>query len=170
MNKTIIAVYETAGKGKSASVKKVCELLLANFPKANLTHVFHPSPSQPFTYSGDICVIIDLNGIRIGIESQGDPNSRMLYENNIELENGEIKTDVSGTIEKLALYNCDVILCATRTEGATVWKVDNIANRYGYNTLWKSSNNSPSLNHIVLNRFLAEEIINIIKALIVGQL
>lgn len=170
MNKTIIAVYETAGKGKSSSIKKVCELLLAHFPSAHLAHAFHPAPPHPFTYNWDICVIIDINGIKIGIESMGDPKSRMLEEKPVILENKTEHPTGNGTIEKLALYNCDIILCCTRTKRDTVAKVWQVAGLYQYNVLWKSSNNSSTLNHKVLNHFLAEEIINIIKAIIIGQL
>ncbi|MFL0112334.1 hypothetical protein R5O11_06370 [Tenacibaculum maritimum] len=69
------------------------------------------------------------------------------------------------TIEK-----CDVIICATRTGRMTVKKVDEIANKYDYHTLCIGSFWSPTLNHTVLNRFAAENIINIIKGLITEQL
>lgn len=155
MNKTIIAIYGRQNEGKSETIKNVCRLLIANFPNAI------PNPLS-INYHGDILVTIQLGAIKIGIESQGDPNSRMLYED---------------TIRKLADFNldptlggCDIILCATRTEGKTVNKVDAIATQYNYHTLWKSSYYTPNLNTAVLNRMAAEEVIEIIKGLIVGQL
>ncbi|WP_159256407.1 hypothetical protein [Tenacibaculum maritimum] len=51
-----------------------------------------------------------------------------------------------------------------------VKKVDEIANKYDYHTLCIGSFWSPTLNHTVLNRFAAENIINIIKGLITEQL
>ena len=84
-----------------------------------------------------------MDKIKIGFESQGDPNSRMIYDD---------------TIKKLAdidlnnaLGGCDIIIYATRTAGMTVEKVNEIADNYGYNTLWISNFFSPKLNHAVLN-------------------
>jgi hypothetical protein len=148
MNKTIIAVHGKSNQGKSESIKKVCELILDLYPNAK------PSISN-IDYSGDIFLTIIIGKFKIGLESQGDPNSRMIYDN---------------TIEKLAIEECDIIICATRTGGMTVKKVDEIADKYDYNTLWISSFWSPTLNHTVLNRFGSENIINIIKGLITEQL
>jgi hypothetical protein len=148
MNNTIIAIHGRANEGKSETIKKVCALILETFPEAV------PS-NEKINYSGDIYLTISIGIIKIGFESQGDPNSRMIYDK---------------TVEKLAKEKCDIIICATRTGGMTVKQVDNIANTYNYHTLWISSYWSPSLNHNVLNRQAAESIINIIKGLIIGQL
>ena len=115
MNKTIIAVYGRANEGKSETIKKVCRLLLNSFPNA----VSFPSE---INYNGDVCLTIKLDKVRIGIESQGDPNSRMV-----------------NTIGKLAEKKCDIIICATRTSGSTVNKVDEIAKNYNYKTVWLST-------------------------------
>ena len=155
MNKTIIAIYGKTNEGKSETIKKVCELILETFPNA--------IPSQTdINYSGDILLTIQLDKIKIGIESQGDPNSRMIYDKTIrKLANKKTDNDLGG---------CDIIICATRTGGMTVKTVDNIANEFDFHTLWISSFWSPSLNHNVLNRKAAENIIGIIKSIIVGQL
>lgn len=155
MNKTIIAIYGRQNEGKSETIKKVCELLIANFPNA----VANP---LAINYYGDILVTIQLGAVKIGIESQGDPNSRMLYEDTIR-KLADVNLDPT-------LGGCDIIICATRTEGKTVDKVDAIANQYNYHTIWKSSYYTPHLNTTVLNRMAAEEVIEIIKAIIVGQL
>lgn len=155
MNKTIIAVYGRQNEGKSETIRKVCELLIANFPNAV------PNPSV-IHYNGDILVTIQLGAIKIGLESQGDPNSRMISEDTLaKLADKNINPVLGG---------CDIIVCATRTKRGTVDKVDSIANQYNYHTLWKSSYYTPNLNTTVLNKMAAEEIINIIRALIVGQL
>lgn len=155
MNKTIIAIYGRANEGKSETIKKVCELIMQNFPNA-------VSTPGTINYTGDILVTIQLGNVKIGIESQGDPNSRMLSEDTIRK-----LADV--TIDPI-LGGCDIIICATRTEGKTVNKVDAIANQYNYYTLWKSSYYTPDLNTSVLNKMAAEEIIGLIKALVIGQL
>jgi hypothetical protein len=154
MNKTIIAVHGRASEGKSETIKKVCAIILRDFPNA--------IPSKTPTYSGDIILAIQIGKIKIGFESQGDPNSRMIYDNTIKkLADKELSS---------ALGGCDIIICATRTGGMTVKEVDKIADKYGYDTLWISSFFSPKLNHSVLNTKAANNIIEIIKSLISEQL
>jgi len=155
MNKTIIAIYGRANEGKSETIKKVCQMLINCYPNAI------PSVGN-IKYDADILLTIQLGDIKIGIESQGDPNSRMISEDTI-------KKLADNKIDNI-LGNCDIIICATRTEGKTVQKVDDIANDYSFNTLWISSFWSPTLNHEVLNCKAAKNIIEIIKSLIVGQL
>lgn len=155
MNKTIIAVYGRASEGKSETIKIVCENILRLFPNA-------VSSIINIDYSSDILLTIKIGKIKLGIESQGDPNSRMI---------------IDDTIKKLAdktfdseLGDCDIILCATRTDGMTVRKVDEIASIYGYHTIYLSSIWGPTLNHQVLNQLAADNIIELIKSLIVGRL
>lgn len=96
-----------------------------------------------------------MGSIKIGFESQGDPGSRMLKEHTVE--------------ELIDIYKCDIIVCATRTDGDTVKEVDRIADKYDYYTIWKSSYYAPNLNHEVVNQIAAEEIVALIKAIIVNQ-
>jgi hypothetical protein len=149
MNKTIIGVYGGVKEGKSSTIKMVCKKLLSDFPNAI-------TDDKNINYNADINLIIKLGKIWIGIESQGDPNSRMITED---------------TIKKLAFEECQIIICATRTSGETVKKVDSIANKFDYSTIWKSSYfTSDSNNFETLNRMAAEEIIGLIKSLIAGQI
>lgn len=145
MNKTIIAVYGRAQEGKSTTIKNVVSIFEA-YPFASVTYL---------QKGEDILATIDLGGIKVGAESQGDPNSRMFYVNTVE--------------ELIKVHNCDIVLCATRTEGMTVKKVDSLADSYGYHTLWKSSYYTPSLNHSILNKIAAEEIVELIHSLIAGR-
>lgn len=154
-NKTIITIYGRKNEGKSETIKNVCRLILETFTIAV------PYPAT-IDYSSDILVTIQIGSVKIGMESQGDPNSRMLH---------------ADTIRKLAdktidpqLGGCDIIICASRTSGDTVNKVDEIANIYNYHTLWKSSYYTPGLNTTILNRIAAEEIIQLIKSLISEQI
>ncbi|MEO8771589.1 MAG: hypothetical protein ABI402_15955 [Ferruginibacter sp.] len=149
MNKTIIGIYGRGKEGKSTTIKKVVELILTNYPNA-------VASVNPVDYSADILLTIHIGTVKIGFESQGDPNSRMIY---------------ADTVENLAkIDNCDIIVCATRTEGETVKKVDYVADIYGYDTVWLSSFWSPKLKQRVLNYFAAENIIKIIDAIIIGRL
>lgn len=148
MNKTIIAIYGRAEEGKSTSIKLACRKLLRDFPNA-------VPPAVGVNDNGDILTVITLGNVKIGFESQGDPKSRMISED---------------TLRQLANQECQIIICATRTRSETVHKVDEIANDFGYHTLWLSSYWSPSLNHDVLNDQLSDQIIRLITSMIVRQL
>lgn len=152
MNKTIIAIYGRQGEGKSATIKLAFQLLTIKYPLIKF--------DIALDFSGDIFTTVDFNGIKIGFESQGDPNSRI------------IRAD---TLRQLAEDNpdsgkCDIIICATRTEGATVRKVDEIASSYGYHTLWLSSFYSPGLDHETLNKKAAANIVDLITSIILKQI
>ena len=72
-------------------------------------------PSEIPNYLGDILLTIKIGKIKIGIESQGDPNSRMIYDNTIKkLADKELDPELGG---------CQIIVCATRTEGMTAKKL-----------------------------------------------
>lgn len=140
--KLIIAVYGRQDEGKSETIRRVYDLLMQTKPT--------PVLDREVPIAGDILVILTMaNGLRIGIESQGDPKSRMIYER---------------TVRHLAELNCDIIICASRTRGETVWEVDIIANEFGYSTLWISSYFGAFLNHSFLNDQLAHSITNIVQA------
>ncbi len=69
MNNTIIAVYGSANKGKSDSIKRACKLILESYPNA---------VSDIKSEGGDILLTISIGDIKIGFESQGDPNCRII--------------------------------------------------------------------------------------------
>jgi len=78
----------------------------------------HEGPTDTY----DITKIITVNGIKIGIESQGDPNSNLFT--------------------SLALFDkekCDLIICATRTKGNTVNEVMKYESNSGYDVIWLSN-------------------------------
>lgn len=98
--KTVLANWGTANQGKSDTIKRIAKLIIANYPNAIID-------IQIGDWLADIKILITIGQIIIGIESQGDPNSRQ--------EESLIN------FEKL---NCDLIICATRTYGSTVESVN----------------------------------------------
>ncbi|SDP86114.1 hypothetical protein SAMN05428975_3099 [Mucilaginibacter sp. OK268] len=154
MNKTIIAVYGRGAEGKSSTIKLAFQLLTTKYP--------HVKFDASLELSGDILTTIEFNGVKIGFESQGDPGSRVISGDTLrQLADSKFGDDIG---------NCDIIICATRTEGATVKKVDEIADAYDYHTLWISSLYSPSLDHQVLNEKAAANLMDIITSIMLGQL
>ena len=134
MKKTAIAVWGTAGIGKTSTVRRV-------FDKLN---VEGKAPDK--TTESDICASINLsNGKRLGIESLGDPGSEQ-----------------PEWIDYLVENNCDVIVCACRTKGDTADTVANLVN-YDYDTIWVSPFTSENMGKEALNDISADAIIKLIE-------
>lgn len=134
MKRMAIAVWGTAGIGKTSTIRRV-------FDKLNIEG---QKPDK--TIGLDICAIINLsNGKKIGIESLGDPTSAQ-----------------PEWIDYLVRNHCDIIVCACRTKGDTVEIVTNLAN-HDYNTVWISPFTNNSLGTDVLNDISANAIINLIE-------
>ncbi len=146
MKNTIIAVYGRASEGKSYTIKRVVEILKTHYPVT----------TNYLIDGDDVLLTIQLGNVKIGIESQGDPNSRMLTQH---------------TIETLAAQEkCNIIVCATRTRSETVHEVDRIAATYNYATIWKSSYYTAGHTVMTVNQIAAEEIVRLIEAIIVERL
>lgn len=136
--KTILALWHSGSKGKTQTLRELAILLLKNYPTF--------SPIYPITSSisssdiHDFRLVVKINGIIIGIETQGDPN-----------------TNLKGRLLDLVnTYNCDIILCTSRTRGETVAAVEHIHNTFGYQTVWTST-------YQVENRF-QDTLVNQLKA------
>lgn len=110
--KTLIALRGTANQGKSASIKEAYLLLKQAYPNAIVEEIW---------ISVDITIAITINGAKVGIESQGDPNSRLFP-----------------SLKHFAKIGCNVIICATRTRGGTVDFVDTLKKQYSIQWLNKS--------------------------------
>lgn len=95
MEKTIIALWGRGNVGKTTTIKDVFEKLLEIFKDCKLL-------KKEDSYVDDIQSIIEIDDIKIGIESQGDPNSRIFKSIPLFIKEG-----------------CHIIICATRTSGAT---------------------------------------------------
>jgi hypothetical protein len=110
MKKKIIGLFGAARVGKSTTINKVYEILTLKYDYREI--------GQSLLKFKDIRVVIVINGIKIGIESQGDPNSRL-----------------KESLDIFVKVGCDIIVCATRTSGMTVGWVE--AKKPLYNVEWK---------------------------------
>lgn len=110
MENIVFVLKGVANVGKSQTIKKAYELIIEKYPNTETEEV----SNYP---NIEIRAIITINDIKIGIESQGDPNGRL--------------------INSLSLFTkkkCQIIICATRTRGATVNAVKNL--QPGYTIVW----------------------------------
>lgn len=142
MKKTIIANFGGGTQGKSGTIKKIIKLILNKYPNA-LTN------PPKISYHGDVKVIIEIDNIKIGIESQGDPNSRIFK-----------------SLKEFASINCDLIICATRTSGATVNAVYSLRKSHDYDIIWVTNYRSANKDTELLNELSANHILELVEKLI----
>ena len=92
----IIALQGIGSSGKTQTLIQVFGYLQAKYP-AETVQILHRGTI-------DIKVVLrDINGKVVGIESQGDPNSRLQH-----------------SLAEFLTLKCDVIFCACRSSGMTV--------------------------------------------------
>ena len=143
---TIIAVWNSGSKGKSATLRELANLIMTNYPNYKS---ISPRVAAPIA-SGDFRLVVEINGVIVGIESKGDPNTN-LEERLFEL------------VDK---YNCSLIFCSTRTKGETVWAVQNIANTKGFQKIWTSTYQIEDENtHEQINKLKAKHILELTQDL-----
>ena len=107
--KTLYALQGAGEKGKSSTLNILIDELAKKYPNAP-KRILIPGMGR------DQQVIFDnLNGHIIGIETQGDPNSRLPQ-----------------SLKDFAKEQCDIIFCACRTSGSTVDAIQNFAKQYSY--------------------------------------
>lgn len=150
IQKTIIANWGHAGQGKSETIRLVYDNLMNNHSGA-ISTLINPIG----LIGGDIQVIITINGFTIGIESQGDPNSRLFQ-----------------SIPLFVSHNCDLIICATRTSGGTVNLVNDTANNQNYRLIWSTNHRSTS-NNITqnqLNQYSANQLTDLVINVLNGNI
>jgi hypothetical protein len=133
--KKVIALKGKANVGKSQTIKTVTELLQTKYPHVKIDH--HHSTR------GDVRVVLTFDGQRIGIESQGDPNRRLIKE----------------SLDLFVSVGCEVIICATRTSGATVNAVNALEE---HDVLWldqpmKAEPWEQVLSNLAMARKIVEE-------------
>ena len=109
----------------------------------------HSSVVNVIYDDGDITATIDVNGTLIGIESQGDPNSRMFK-----------------TLPELVVRGCKIIVCACRTSGATKERVSSLK-KEGFDIIWTSNPRNKNLSK-ELNNMWADLVVDIIELRVNG--
>jgi hypothetical protein len=121
--KHVFALYGRPNVGKSATLKNVFALLTDAYPTAPVRNIRPPG----IDITVDITVVIEINGIFVGIESGGDPGGGLAE--SIELFKGN---------------KCSIIICATRTHGGTVTAVKNLQPEF--TLVWYHKTSEPQAN------------------------
>jgi hypothetical protein len=120
----LFALQGPGNCGKSDTLTRLFQALQAKYPSAAI-QTLHSGTK-------DIAVIMrGVNGLVVGIESQGDPNSRLQQ-----------------TLPAFAAAKCDIIFCACRTSGMTVGWVNALSATYSIQFVAQShvANNHGAIN------------------------
>lgn len=147
--KKLVCVWGSANYGKTSAIIEFDRIL--NVKSASNIQQIISLGNPPY----DIQRIYKIGKFTIGIESQGDPNSRQ-------------KTSLTLFGQK----NCDIIFCTSRSKGSTVANVDNFCKRNGYDCFWISTLYSPKIYNksgIKINQRNGENLFNIFTDLMYGK-
>lgn len=121
--KFILALTGYANSGKSSIIKSVFHQLLKHYPEYAIV-------IDNGEESGDVKAMFFIEGLKIGIESQGDPNSRQ-----------------PRSIDEFVSMGCDIILSACRTRGHTINAITKYSNEYQILRIFKNKMNDDSLRY-----------------------
>ena len=155
IRKTIIANYGDGDLGKTKSVILAYERLKSIADKDEKGDVQEETICKPENLNGDICYILTINKVKVGITSQGDPRSAQKW-----------------LLEELVNKGCKIILATCRYYGATTDAI--LAYYPDYRVYWTCNarlyehKTSPRVAPIgILDRFnenWAREIANLIES------
>lgn len=144
--KTIVAIWNSGGKGKSSSILELAKMMLAQLPK-NYIPIYCSKDVK--NLSIDFRLIIEINGKIVALESLGDPGTRL-----------EIRLE-----EIINKHNKpDLIVCSSRTRGETVWAINNIAKKHSYDKIWTSTYETTH-SHQLVNSLKGEHLFDLIQKL-----
>lgn len=141
--KVIIAIWHCANQGKTQTLRALAEQLLTEhrylYPDA-------VAPSLDAEFSQDFSLEIDFGGVRVHVETQGDPGT-------------DLETRLRNTIEK---SRPDLVFCTTRTRGETPGAVDRVAGPEGYQVIWTSTYQA-GRNHAQFNWIKAKHLLDLVR-------
>ncbi len=116
--KTIVALSNNGKTGKTESLRVLAKMLLKSYPDVkNAGGKFVEVPSY-----GDFRFVAEINSKKIGIESEGNPDSLL--------------KERLGDLTKLG---CEIIFCTSRTRGETVKTIEEVAESNGFQIVWTST-------------------------------
>jgi len=130
----IFALQGRGECGKSFTINELFRILDAKYPNCVIKDYF------PKEY--DIKIEMKINNILIGIESKGDPDSRL-----------------EESLNDFEKHKCDIIFCAARTRGMTVDWINSHKKNYHINFIKQTivANNQQQSQS---NKKVAQDMIN----------
>ena len=151
MQKLVIANRGSKEQGKSTSIREVFNILAAKYASGNEKDVYI-DPTNVYIDYGDIMATIQIGDVLVGLESQGDPGSRIF-----------------DSLKKFVDLGCDIIVCACRSYGDTTDAVYALAND-GYQVILAQNDKSDDeAMQAVLNKKYATRVVDMIEERIRGD-
>lgn len=133
--KHVIAVYGGKEMGKSGSIKQAFRMLQDKYPEK----------AEILIDGYDIKALFCIHGKKVGVESQGDPNSRQME-----------------SVAEFAQMGCDVILVASRTRGMTTKSIGKLQPEYSVDWIWKGDYFDPK-HQEETNKKLANRLVEMVE-------
>ena len=147
MNNLVIVNQGRSSCGKSNSIRRVWELLLEKYPKT----------SNLIMDDGDVKATVKIGDVLVGIESQGDPKSRMFE-----------------SLEEFMKMGCNIIVIPCRTSGRTYQVVADLNEEYGWDFMYCQNERYWGENEDevrdMLNQQYAEQVVRLIEDRIAGRI
>lgn len=140
--KNVFALRGPSNRGKSQTIRTVVEMFTAKHPDVTIEH--------NYTTKVDVRVVLTVNGLKIGIESHSGSNSRLIKE----------------SLDLFVKIGCDVIICATRTSGATRDAVDALRLQGFYVHWLEQPSKSQPYEQVLTSLVMAREIVEKVEVLI----
>ena len=138
--KELIVLTGVANVGKSATLNRVLDLLRERFPDMKDIATLRRT-------SIEIRVVVEIAGIRVGIDSRGD-------------RPGHVKD----ALDALLRQRCSIIVCASHTRGGTIDEARQLSKAHGYSLfeVAKTAAASEAL-HTRANNSYAKDIVSRIE-------
>lgn len=135
--KTIIAIRNTKGKGKSTTILETANLFMKSYPGFTLQF----SSKDADYLSVDFTLVIEIKGKVVAFESQGNPNTFL-------------ETRLDTIVEK---FKPALLFCVCETSGETIGAVDTIAKNNSYDLTYTSTYEVKH-SYEIANRLKAEHL------------
>lgn len=116
--KTIIALSNNGNTGKTETLRILAQMLIEKYPELQILD----KKQEKIPSEGDFRFVVQINSQKIGIESEGNPDS-LLKER----------------LGDLTQLGCNIIFCTSRTRGETVKTIEEIGNNNDFQIIWTST-------------------------------
>ena len=143
MKNTTIAIAGRLVQGKSETIYLLRDLIRTTYTVKE--NVF-------FDDGKDVKVIMEIGEIKIGIESEGDPDSRQ-----------------PDSIKHFIKDDCNIIISTCRTRSDTKDALTE-TQRFGYRVIWSRNYRSEHVSHQKLNDLSANSLLELLDSILKGHL
>lgn len=113
MENTIFVLQGKSNIGKTQTIKKIYDLLHNQYFNTETTRYNEPIMINDYIIGADIKIILKINDVNIGFESQGDPNGRL-----------------DDSLKFFVEHECKIIICGARTRGMTKDWIKEYSNQF----------------------------------------